>query len=99
MKLLDYVKKPVVAAVLGAFVGLIVGLIWAYEIQPVKWKDVPPSWMGATYQEQYLRMAIDSYQANPDNALALQRFQDLGPAGRVLFGQRRAAPSLGHAEP
>ena len=85
MKLLDYVKKPVVAAVLGAFVGLIVGLIWAYEIQPVKWKDVPPSWMGATYQEQYLRMAIDSYKVNPDNALALQRFQALGPTGAALL--------------
>jgi len=85
MKLLDYAKKPLVAAVLGAILGLIIGLIWAYEIQPIQWKDVPPSWMGNTYQEQYLRMAIDSYHVNPDNALALQRFQSLGPAGAAIL--------------
>ena len=85
MKLLDYVKRPVVAAVLGAILGLIIGLIWAYEISPVQWKDVPPSWMGATYQEGYLRMAIDSYRVNPDSALALQRFGDLGPAGAAIL--------------
>ena len=81
MKLLDYAKKPVVAAALGAVLGLIVGLIWAWVIQPVQWTNVPPSRMGSTYQEQYLRMAIDSYKVNPDAALALQRFDALGPAG------------------
>jgi hypothetical protein len=92
MKLLDYLKKPVIAAVLGAILGLIIGLIWAYEIQPVHWKDVPPSWMGATYQDQYLRMAIDSYHVNPDNALAQQRFEALGPAGASLLAAVQNTP-------
>ncbi len=85
MKLLDYVKKPAVAAALGAVVGLIVGLIWAWMIQPVVWKDVPPSQLGATYQEQYLRMAIDSFHVNPDNTLAQQRFEALGPVGASIL--------------
>lgn len=85
MKILDYLKKPVIAAVLGAVVGLIVGLIWAYVIQPIKWTDVPPSWMGTSYQEQYVRMAVDSYRVNPDSTLALQRFQALGPAGATIL--------------
>ena len=85
MKILDYLKKPAVAAALGAVVGLIVGLIWAWMIQPVVWKDVPPSQMGTTYQEEYLRMAIDSYHGNPDNSLAQQRFQELGPAGAAVL--------------
>ena len=85
MKLLDYAKRPVVAAILGVILGLIVGLVWAYGIQPVQWTDVPPSWMGASYQEQYLRMAVDSYQVKPDNALALQRFAELGPAGAAIL--------------
>lgn len=85
MKLLDYIKRPLIAAALGAILGLIIGLLWAYEVQPVQWKDVPPSWMGATYQDQYLRMAIDSFHVNPDNALALQRFEALGPAGASLL--------------
>jgi hypothetical protein len=85
MKLLDYLKKPAVAALLGAVIGLILGLIWAWMIQPVVWKDVPPAQMGTYYQEQYLRMAVDSYRVNPDNALALQRYQALGPAGSTVL--------------
>ena len=92
MKLLDYAKKPVVAAAIGAVAGLIVGLIWAYFIQPIKWTNVPPSWMGSTYQEQYLRMAIDSFKVNPDSALALQRFDALGPAGTALLTSIQSNP-------
>jgi hypothetical protein len=85
MKLLDYAKKPVVAVVLGGILGLIIGLIWAWIVQPVVWKNVPPSQMGATYQEQYLRMAIDSYHVNPDSSLAIQRFESLGPVGTSIL--------------
>ena len=79
MKLLDYAKRPVVAAILGAILGLIIGLIWAWEIQPVEWTNVPPTQMGATYQEQYLRMAIDSYQVNPDSCTGPPAFPGTGP--------------------
>ncbi len=85
MKLLDYAKKPVVAAALGGILGLIVGLIWAWMVQPVQWTNVPPTQLGATYQEQFLRMAIDSYKVNPDTTLALQRFQALGPVGASIL--------------
>ncbi len=92
MKLLDYLRKPAVAAALGAVVGLIVGLIWAWGIQPVVWKDVPPAQMGTTYQEDYLRMASDSYSVHPDNALALQRYQALGTAGPATLAAVKLNP-------
>jgi len=85
MKIGDYLKKPAVAALLGGVIGLILGLIWAWLIQPVKWVNVPPSQMGTYYQEQYLRMVIDSYRVNPDDALAIQRYEALGPAGPELL--------------
>jgi hypothetical protein len=81
MKLFDYFKKPAVAAAIGALFGLLVGLIWAWGISPVQWKDVPPTKLGSAYQQEFLRMAIDSYSVHPDNAVALQRFQALGAAG------------------
>jgi hypothetical protein len=77
MKLSDYLKKPIVVGVIGAVIGLVIGLIWAWMIQPVVWTNVPPT----TYQEDYLRMAVDSFSKQPDNALALQRYQALGTAG------------------
>jgi hypothetical protein len=92
MKLLDFLRKPVVAAALGALVGIILGLIWAWQIQPVVWKDVPPSQMGTLYQEDYMRMAIDSYNVHPDNASALQRYSALGEAGPVMLATVTSNP-------
>ena len=85
MKIQDYLKRPLVAAIVGGVVGLIIGLIWAWKIQPVQWINVPPDKLGQTYQEQYLRMAIDSYQVKADDALALDRYKGLGPAGADLL--------------
>jgi hypothetical protein len=81
MKLLDYLKKPVIAAVVAGVIGLVLGLVWAWMIQPVVWKNVPPTQLGTTYQEDYLRSAIDSYSVHPDTTMALQRFESLGKAG------------------
>jgi len=92
MKILDYLKRPVVAAILGGILGLIVGLGWAWGVQPVQWTNVPPDKLGVTYQEQYLRMAIDSYQVKPDDALAKQRFNDLGTAGATTLATVKNNP-------
>jgi hypothetical protein len=92
MKLLDYLKKPAVAAAFGALIGLILGLIWAWGIQPVVWKDVPPSQMGKLYQEDYMRMAIDSFSLHPDNVLALQHYSALGSAGPAMLATVTSNP-------
>ena len=84
-KILEYLKKPLVAALLAGILGLFIGLIWAWGVQPVVWKNVPPVQLGTTYQEQYLRMAIDSYRVNPDDALAMERYKDLGAAGPAIL--------------
>ncbi|MGA2490394.1 MAG: hypothetical protein ABSF99_09480 [Anaerolineales bacterium] len=92
MKLHDYLKKPAVAAAVGAVIGLVVGLLWAWLIQPVVWKNVPPAQMGTTYQEDYLRMAVDSYSVHPDNTLALQRYGALGKAGPAILATIKSNP-------
>jgi len=85
MKILEYLKKPVIAAVLAGVGGILLGLIWGWVIQPVEWKDAPPSLLNAGYQEQYLRMAIDSFGVNGDTQLAIQRYQELDSAGSALL--------------
>jgi hypothetical protein len=92
MKLLEYLKKPVIAAALGGIVGLIIGLFWAYIVDPVKWNNISPANMDQGYQEQYLRMAIDAFHGNPDPALALQRYQYLGDAGASVLKQIQDNP-------
>jgi len=85
MKTLEYLKKPVIAAVLAGVGGILLGLIWGWVIQPVQWKDAPPSLLNAASQETYLRMAIDSFGVNGDSQLAIQRYQELGSAGPALL--------------
>jgi hypothetical protein len=85
MKIGDYLKKPLVVAVVAGVLGLILGLVWAWIVQPVQWINVPPDRLGGTYQEKYLRMAIDSFRVNPDPVLAGERFRDLGTAGPAIL--------------
>jgi hypothetical protein len=82
MNILEYLKRPVVAALLGFLVGLFVGLVvLGWGLWPVEWKDASPSYLNADYATDYLRMAIDSHRVNGDDALALTRYQALGPLG------------------
>jgi len=85
MKILEYLKKPVIAAALAGVGGILIGLIWGWVIQPVQWKDAPPSLLNAASQETYLRMAIDSFGVNGNAQLAIQRYQELGSAGPALL--------------
>lgn len=67
------------------FGGLVLGLVWAYVISPVKLVDATPSYLRADLQEDYLRMTVDSYLVNSDQNLAVQRWQNLGVGAQQAF--------------
>jgi hypothetical protein len=71
-------KRPAVSISLGAIIGLLLGLIIGWWVWPVQWSDVPPSLLGQEYQQEYLRMTIDSFRVNGDPNLAMQRWKELG---------------------
>lgn len=73
-----YIKKPAIAATLGAILGLILGLIFGWGIWPVQWTNATPEVLRADLQTDYLRMAIDSFRVNGDQTLAVQRWDNLG---------------------
>jgi len=78
---------------IGLFVGgLVLGLTWGYVIDPVKFVDATPSYLRADLQEDYLRMAIDSYRLNPDPNLAVQRWKNLGIGAQQAFSNIQANP-------
>ena len=71
---------------IGLFVfGLAVGLVWGYWVDPVDFVDATPSYLRADLQEDYLRMAIDSYRLNPDPNLAVARWKGLGIGAQQAF--------------
>lgn len=66
---------------LGALAGLLIGLLIAWVIAPVKWRDTDPSDLRAAHQRSYVSMVADSYALNGDVALAQERLQQLSPDG------------------
>jgi hypothetical protein len=64
---------------LGAALGLVVGLGYAWRIQPVAYYDTAPDSLRQDYRVDYVLMVSQSYQADGDMQLALLRLAALGP--------------------
>src|SRR3990170_5595814 len=78
-------------------VGLILGVVYAWGVNPVKWVEGTPEQLRADLQQDYLRMAIDSYSINRDVDLAIERYQSLGSHAQVTLEEIGADP--GEARP
>ncbi len=79
-------------AVAGLIAGLALGLLYAWVISPVEWKDASPSLLSEPYRQEWMRMAINSYAANRDADLALTRYQALGELGQASMQGVAAKP-------
>jgi hypothetical protein len=82
-----------VALILGVVLGLILGLIMGWGIWPVQWTDGTPEVLRQDLQEDYLRMAIDSYERTGDVNTAVRRYDDLGDAAGATFVRVQANPA------
>ena len=83
-----YIKKPAIAATIGAILGLILGLVvLGWWLWPVQWTDGTPEVLRSDLQVDYMRMAIDSFRVNGNQPLAVQRWDDLGAAAPGAFSQ------------
>ncbi|HNK64614.1 MAG TPA: hypothetical protein PKL78_15265 [Anaerolineales bacterium] len=78
-------KKIPILPVALFIAGLVLGLLWGYVIDPVDFKDATPSYLRADLQEDYLRMAIDSYLVNQNPNLAVERWKGLGVSAQQAF--------------
>jgi hypothetical protein len=74
-----------VALVVGVVLGLTMGLIVGWGIWPVEWTDASPEVLRQDLQDDYLRMAIESYSLtkNPDDAV--RRWDELGSAAGPAY--------------
>jgi hypothetical protein len=65
--------------------GIILGLLYAWQLNPVEWINGVPSQLRRDLQVDYLRMVIDSYAVNLDPTLAQDRYESLGEErGKIL---------------
>jgi hypothetical protein len=80
------VRNPWAALVVGLIVGALFGLVvLGWGLFPVEWTDAAPSDLNATYQQQWLQMAIVEYGYTGDQALAVQRYDALGEEKTVAL--------------
>lgn len=93
----NLLRTTIVAVVLGAILGLILGLLVGWVIWPVQWTDATPEVLRADLQEDYLRMAIESFNRTGDTDTAVRRWDNLGTAaGPTLL---RVQSNPGNVDP
>lgn len=87
-----YLKRPAVAVTIGVIVGLIIGLVFGWVVWPVQWTNATPEVLRADLQEDYVRMAVDSFRVNGNQALAVQRWDNLGAGASAAFFEVQQDP-------
>ena len=90
---LDTLRNPYLIGGIAFVLGLIIGLVvLGWGLFPVQWTDAAPRHLAADYLEDYLRMAIDSYNLRVDDTLAQERLNALGEAASQILAEVAAKP-------
>ena len=83
-------KKPLFVGAVALILGILIGIPLGWNTVTVA--DTTSAVLRSDLQEDYLRMAIDSFSVNPDPNLAVQRWQSLGPAAGPAFSDIQKNP-------
>jgi hypothetical protein len=65
--------------VIGGGLGLAIGLVYGWLIQPVEYVDTAPNSLRIDYRTDYVLMVAQSYAGDDDLSLAERRLAALGP--------------------
>lgn len=85
-------ERKVVLAGLALVLGLGLGILYGWVLNPVDWVDATPAHLRADWRRDYLAMAVESYSVNRNADLAIQRYRDLGPEAENALTALGAAP-------
>ncbi len=90
-------KKLPILPIALFIVGLALGLVIGWWVAPVEFVDATPAYLRADLQEDYLRMAIDSFLVNQNPGQAVDRWKNLGAGAQQAYLNIQANP--GSANP
>jgi hypothetical protein len=86
MQFIVALLKKLPWVLIGAAVGgLLLGLLIGYVIAPPEFINATPTSLRPDLQEDYLRMAIDSYLVNQNLNLAVDRWKNLGANADEIY--------------
>ena len=79
-------NRPMVIGGIAFLAGLFIGLVvLGWWLWPVQWSDAAPKHLRADLQEDYLRMAINSYARTPDDDLLARVVDGLGKDNAITL--------------
>ncbi len=58
--------------------GLVIGLVWAYQGAPVKFRDAEPVYLAEGYKDQWIKMTAAEYSATGDAEEASRKIVEAG---------------------
>jgi hypothetical protein len=89
----EQLNKPLVAGIAGLVIGTFFGLVvLGWGPLKVQYYDAAPEHLRADLQEDYVRMAIDSYALTGDFMQARQRWEELGEEAEQVLATVQANP-------
>jgi hypothetical protein len=86
-------ERRIAILIIGVVLGILLGVLYAWVIQPVEWVDGTPADLREDLRVDYLRMVIDSYASNLDADLAIERYgklRDFGTETLDMVGETPA---------
>jgi len=72
---------------IAALLGISLGLIYGWVIDPVQYTDITPDALRIDYRTDYVLMVAEAYQAEDDPALAAQRLAVFGSEAPALIAE------------
>jgi hypothetical protein len=73
------INQPIATGIVAFIAGLFIGLVLlGWWLWPVQWSDAAPKHLRLDLQEDYMRMALDSYARTPDEELVKRVIDGLG---------------------
>lgn len=69
---------------IAALIGIALGLVYGWVIDPIEYKDVPPNILRVDYRADYVLMIAEAYQKEIDSETAARRLAILGGESPAL---------------
>ena len=82
----ELITRKSFTVIVAVIAGIVLGVLYAWVIQPVELVDADVSQLREDLRVDYLRMAIDSYAVNSDAESAIRRYESLGENRDITLG-------------
>ena len=71
-------SSNLIKVAIAAILGVALGLIYGWVIDPIEYTDVPPNILREDYRADYVLMVAEAYQNEIDSEMAARRLAVLG---------------------